>query len=163
MDREDHQKHPRPVKDSVVEMTEVVLPNDANNLGTMFGGKVMLLIDVAGAIAARRHSRRMVVTASVDSMSFHTSIKVGELVVLLASVNRAFNTSLEVGVKVFSENTSTGTRQHTASAYLTFVAIEDNGKPTGIVPVIAETDEQKRRYKEAGKRREVRQSGVPWV
>jgi len=147
---------PRSVSQSLTEMTEVVLPNDANNLGTLFGGKVMLLIDVAGAIAARRHCQRMVVTASVDSLSFHSSVKVGDLVVLLASVNRVFNTSLEVGVRVLSEDTGTGQRQHTASAYLTYVAIGDDGKPTKIAPVLPETDDEKRRYNEAGERREAR-------
>lgn len=146
----------RPVRESVVEMTEVVLPNDANNFGTMFGGKVMQLIDIAGAIAARRQSRRLVVTAAVDSLSFHAPIKVGDIIVLKASVNRAFKTSLEVGVKVFSENTQTGERRHTASAYITYVAIDDAGKPTRIPSVIPETSDEKRRYDEAALRREAR-------
>jgi len=146
----------KPVRDSVVEMTEVVLPNDANNIGTLFGGKVMLLMDIAGAIAARRHTRRMVVTAAVDSLSFLHPIRVAELVVLKASVNRAFKTSLEVGVKVYSENTLSGEIKHTATAYITYVAVDDEGKPTRIPSVIPETADEKRRYDEAALRREAR-------
>ena len=146
----------KPVRDSVVEMTEVVLPNDANNIGTLFGGKVMLLMDIAGAIAARRHTKRMVVTAAVDSVSFLHPVRVAELVVLKASVNRAFKTSLEVGVKVFSENTLTGVIKHTATAYITYVAVDDAGKPTRIPSVIPETADEKRRYDEAALRRETR-------
>jgi len=146
----------KPMRDSIVEMTEVVLPNDANNLGTMFGGKVMQLMDIAGAIAARRHTRRMVVTAAVDSLAFHSPIRVGDLVVLKASVNRAFKTSLEVGVKVFSENTLNTKIEHTATAYITYVAVDDAGKPTRIPSVIPETADEKRRYDEAALRREAR-------
>ncbi len=137
-------------------MTEVVLPNDANNIGTLFGGKVMLLMDIAGAIAARRHTKRMVVTAAVDSVSFLHPVRVAELVVLKASVNRAFKTSLEVGVKVFSENTLTGVIKHTATAYITYVAVDDAGKPTRIPSVIPESANEKRRYDEAALRREAR-------
>jgi acyl-CoA hydrolase len=144
------------MRDSIVEMTEVVLPNDANNLGTMFGGKVMQLMDIAGAIAARRHTRRMVVTAAVDSLAFHSPIRVGDLVVLKASVNRAFKTSLEVGVKVFSENTLNTKIEHTATAYITYVAGYEAGKPTRIPSVIPETADEKRRYDEAALRREAR-------
>jgi len=143
----------KPVRDSVVEMTEVVLPNDTNNFGTLFGGKVMQLIDIAGTIAARRHTKRLVVTAAVDSLAFLSPIKMGDLVLLKASVNRAFKTSLEVGVKVFSENTQTGTRKHTASAYLSFVALDDEGKPTPIPSVIPETPDEKRRFEKAAIRR----------
>jgi acyl-CoA hydrolase len=146
----------KPVRDSMVEMTEVVLPNDANNLGTMFGGKVMQLMDIAGAIAARRHTRRMVVTAAVDSLSFLHPIRVADLVVLKASVNRAFKTSLEVGVKVFSENTLTSETKHTATAYITYVAVDEAGKPTRIPSVIPQTADEKRRYDEAALRREAR-------
>ncbi len=146
----------KPMRESIVEMTEVVLPNDANNIGTMFGGKVMQLMDIAGAIAARRHTRRMVVTAAVDSLAFHSPIRVGDLVVLKASVNRAFKTSLEVGVKVFSENTLNTKIEHTATAYITYVAVDDEGKPTRIPSVIPETSDEKRRYDEAALRRETR-------
>jgi acyl-CoA hydrolase len=148
----------KPVKDSFVEMTEVVLPNDTNNFGTLFGGKVMMLMDIAGAIAARRHTNHLVVTAAVDSMAFLSPIKVGDLIVLKASVNRTFKSSLEVGVKVFSEDTRTGERKHTASAYITYVAMGDKGKPTPIPSVIPETADEKRRYDEAGLRRDTRLS-----
>lgn len=146
------------VKESIVEMTEVVLPNDTNNFGTLFGGKVMMLMDIAGAIAARRHTNHLVVTAAVDSMAFLSPIKMGDLVVLKASVNRTFRSSLEVGVKVFSENTHSGERKHTASAYITYVAMDDKGKPTPISPVLPETIDEKRRYDEAGLRRDTRLS-----
>lgn len=146
------------VKDSCVELTEMVLPNDTNTLGTLFGGKVMQLIDIAGAITARRHSRCSVVTAAVDSMSFLSPIKVGDLIILKASANRAFNTSIEVGVKVFSENTRTGQRHHTASAYLTYVALDNDGNPTPIPALIPETADEKRRYDEAAQRRNLRLS-----
>lgn len=146
----------KPVAESMVEMTEMVLPNDANNFGNILGGKVMHLIDVAGAIAARRHTRRLVVTAAVDSLAFLSPIKVGDLIVLKASVNRTFKTSLEVGVKVFSENTRTGERHHTASAYVTYVALDDRGQPTSIPSVIPETVDQKRRYDEAALRHDAR-------
>lgn len=148
----------RPVRESTVEMTEVVYPNDTNNFGTLFGGKVMQLIDVAGAIAARRHTRRLVVTAAVDSSAFLSPIKMGEIVILKASVNRTFRTSMEVGVKVFSEDTQTGERKHTASAYLTYVALDDEGKPTRIPSVIPESPDEKRRYNEAAFRRDGRLS-----
>ncbi len=147
---------PKPVKWSQVEMTEMVLPNDTNTRGDLFGGKVMQLMDIAGAIAARRHSHRSVVTAAVDSMAFLTPVKMGDLVIVKASVNRAFKTSMEVGVKVFSENTRFGKRTHTASAYLTYVALDENGKPSSVPPVKPETDEEKRRYRDAAKRRALR-------
>jgi acyl-CoA hydrolase len=144
------------LESTIPAKTEVVFPNDANNFGTIFGGKVMQLIDITGSIAGRRHTNRMVVTAAVDSLSFLSPIKVGHLIVLKASVNRTFKTSLEVGVKVFSENTRTGELNHTASAYLTYVAMDDEGKPTPIPSVLPETAEEKRRYDEALFRRDTR-------
>ncbi len=146
----------KPVRESQVEMTELVLPNDANTFGNILGGKVMHLIDIAGAIAARRHTRRPVVTVEVDSLSFHSPIKVGNIIVLKASVNRAFRTSLEVGVKVFSEDTVSGEVKHTASAYLTFVALDDQGKPAPIPALLPQTAEEKRRFEEAAERRKAR-------
>ncbi len=110
-------------------MVEVVLPQDANVLGNILGGRVMHLVDIAGAIAAHRHCRSHVVTASVDHLDFRNPILIGELIVLKASVNRAFHTSLEVGVKVFSENVLSGERKHTTSAYLTYVAVDAEGRP----------------------------------
>lgn len=144
------------VRTSQSEMTEVVLPNDANPLGNILGGKVMHLMDICGAIAAHRHSGSYVVTASFDYVEFLSPVRVGELIVLKSSVNRVFRTSLEVGVKVFSENVLTGERQHTSSAYITFVALDEYGRRKEIPPVLPETEEEKRRFEEAGKRREYR-------
>lgn len=146
----------KPVHASQSEMTEVVLPNDANPLGNLLGGKVMHLMDMCGAIAAHRHSGSYVVTASFDYVEFLNPVRVGELIILKASVNRVFRTSLEVGVKVFSENVLTGTRQHTSSAYITFVALDEYGRRKEIAPVLPESDEERRRYEEAGARREHR-------
>ena len=149
---------PRPVRDSQSEMTEIVLPNDANPLVALLGGRLMHWIDMAGAMAAHRHSRNYVVTAAVDHMDFLVPERVGDLVVLRSSVNRVFNTSMEVGVKVFVENYISDTAQHVSSAYLTFVAIDEAGKHLRVAPVIPETEEQQRRYEDAGRRRDIRQA-----
>jgi len=154
----DHTLVPRPVRDSQSEMAEIVLPNDANPLGALLGGRLMHWIDLAGAMAAHRHSRNFVVTASVDHIDFLVPVKVGDLVILRSSVNRVFTTSMEVGVKVFVENYIADTAHHVASAYLTFVAIDGAGKHLIVAPVIPETDEQRRRYDGAGRRREIRRS-----
>ena len=138
------------------ELIEAVLPNDANALGTMLGGRVMHLIDIAGALAATRHANSYVVTASVDYLDFRFPIQVGEFIILRASVNRVFHTSMEVGVKVFAENVLTGEQRHTSTAYLTFVALDSNRKPHRIPEVIPETEEEKRRYRDAGERRDYR-------
>jgi acyl-CoA hydrolase len=148
----------KPVRESVSEYAELALPNDVNKLGNIFGGKVMHLVDLAGAMAAIRHARLPCVTASVDSLQFLHPVHSGELVLLRSSVNRAFRTSMEVGVKVITENLMTGERLHTCSAYLTFVALDENGKPTAVPCVIPETEEEKRRYREAGERRKYRLS-----
>jgi acyl-CoA hydrolase len=146
----------KPVQQSQSEYSELALPNDANSLGNVLGGKVMHLVDLAGALAALRHARRPVVTASVDHMNFLHPVHIGELILLRSSVNRVFHTSMEVGVKVWVEDLRTGERKHTSSAYLTFVAIDAEGNRVPIVPVIPETAEQKRRYEEALLRREYR-------
>lgn len=146
----------KPVSTSRVEMVEVVLPNDANALGSMLGGRVMHLIDIATAIAAHRHSNSYVVTASVDYLDFRNPIYVGELILLKSSVNRVFNTSMEVGVKVFSENVLTGERKHTSSAYVTFVAVNKGREPQPVAPLILETAEDRRRWREAAHRRKIR-------
>jgi acyl-CoA hydrolase len=146
----------RPVSESVSEYSEFALPNDANPLGNLLGGRVMHLVDLAGAIAAVRHSRMPVVTASVDYMTFLHPIHIGELVILKSQVNRVFRTSMEVGVKVWVENLGTGEYRHTSSAYLTFVAIGPGGERIPVPPVIPETDDEKRRFDEAGSRREWR-------
>ena len=144
------------VRESISEYSELALPNDANGLGNVLGGKVMHLADLAGAMAAIRHARRVVVTLSVDRLQFLHPVRIGELIVLRSSVNRVFRTSMEVGVKVTAENLFTGEQRHTCSAYLTFVALDENRKPTPIVPVIPESEDEKRRYHEAGERREYR-------
>ena len=143
-------------KDSTVTMTEIVLPSDANALGTIFGGKIMAWIDIAGAIAAGRHARRVVVTASLDALHFVAPVKVGNIVQLKASVNYAGRTSMEVGIRVDSENPVTGESHHTATAYLTFVALDEHGRPTQVPPIFAENPEEKRRFESAIKRRESR-------
>jgi acyl-CoA hydrolase len=149
---------PRPVRDSQSEMAEIVLPNDANPLAALLGGRLMHWIDLAGAMAAHRHSRSYAVTASVDHIDFLVPVRVGDLVILRSSVNRVFHTSMEVGVKVFVENYLADTAQHVASAYLTFVAVDAKGNHLKVAPVIPETDEQKRRYDDAGRRREIRRA-----
>ncbi|MGD0569807.1 MAG: acyl-CoA thioesterase [Candidatus Sulfotelmatobacter sp.] len=149
---------PRSVRDSQSEMAEIVLPNDANPLGALLGGRLMHWIDLAGAMAAHRHSRSYAVTASVDHIDFLVPVRVGDLVILKSSVNRVFHTSMEVGVKVFVENYLADTAQHVASAYLTFVAVDAKGNHLQVAPVILETDEQKRRYDDAGRRREIRRA-----
>jgi acyl-CoA hydrolase len=146
----------KPVRESISEYSELALPNDANGLGNVLGGKVMHLVDLAAAMAGMRHARRPVVTAALDSMRFLHPVKIGQLIVLRSSVNRVFNTSMEIGVKVETENLMTGRKLHTCSAYLTFVALDENGKPAPIPPVIPETEEEQRRYREAGERREYR-------
>ncbi|HXR96485.1 MAG TPA: acyl-CoA thioesterase [Terriglobales bacterium] len=146
----------KPVRLSQAEMTELVLPNDANMLGNILGGKVMHLVDLCGAIAACRHSGTVAVTASVDHMDFRYPILVGELVVLKASVNRAFKTSMEVGVKVYSENMLSGERRHTSTAYLTFVALDDHGQRVPVPPVVPETADEQRRFEAAATRRAYR-------
>lgn len=144
------------VRESISEYSELALPNDANGLGNVLGGKVMHLVDLAGAMAAMRHARRPVVTLSVDQLLFLHPVRVGELIVLRSSVNRVFRTSMEVGVKVTTEKLMTGERRHTCSAYLTFVALDENQRPTPITPVIPETEEEQRRYRQAGERRQYR-------
>jgi acyl-CoA hydrolase len=146
----------KPVHDSISEYSELALPNDANGLGAVLGGKVMHLVDLAAAMAGMRHARTPVVTAAVDSLHFLHPVRIGELIVLRSSVNRVFRTSMEVGVYVTTENLMTGERLHTCSAYLTFVALDKNGKATAVSPVIPETDQEKRRYRQAGERREYR-------
>ena len=157
MAQETAKLEPRPVRESQSEMTEIVLPNDANPLGSLLGGRLMHWIDLAGALAAHRHSRNYVVTASIDHLDFLTPVRVGDLVILQSSVNRTFHTSMEVGVKVFVESYIKGARSHVSSALLTFVAVDRDGRRLPVAPVIPETEEEKRRYEEAGQRRESRQ------
>ena len=147
----------RPVTDSVTEMTEIVFPNDANPLGNVMGGRVMHWVDICAAIAAGRHARSPVVTASVDQIDFHRPVKVGGVIVIRASVNYAHRTSMEVGVKMWNEDRSSGERSHVASAYLTFVSLDpDTGTPRRVAPVVPATDDEKRRYRQAIERRKRR-------
>ena len=139
--------------ESETEMVQVVLPNDANPLGFILGGTVMHLIDIAGAIACHRHTRTLLVTAAVDDLQFLHSIKVGDLIILKARVTCVFNTSLEVQVDVFSEETLTGRRQLTSRAFLTFVAIASDGERIKVPPLLVETDEERRVCEEATERR----------
>ena len=149
--------HPRTVAESQSEMTELVLPNDTNTLGNLLGGRLMHFIDLVGAMAAYRHSRAHVVTASMDHIDFIAPVHVGDLVILKASVNRAFQTSMEVGVKAWVENAMAGTRRHVSSAYLIFVAIDENGRRLPVPPITTGCAEEERRYEDAGRRRERRE------
>jgi acyl-CoA hydrolase len=147
---------PKPASASATDMTQVVLPNDANPLGFMLGGTAMHLIDVAAAMAANRHTRSRVVTAAVDGLQFLHPIKVGDIIILKARVTASFNTSLEVEVDVFSEEMLTGARRFTTHAYLTFVAVDADGAPIPVAPLILETEEDRKRAEEARRRREAR-------
>lgn len=141
---------------SVVIMTELVLPNDTNQLGNLLGGRLMHWIDIAAALASQKHTGRVCVTASVDEVSFHEPIKLGHMVHIRAIVTRAFRTSLEVEVLVEREDPLYGSRAKTSVAYLTFVGIDQYGKPLPAPPIVPETDEEKRRFEEAAIRREAR-------
>jgi acyl-CoA hydrolase len=147
---------PKPPSASATEMVQVVLPNDANPLGFILGGTVMHLIDIAAAIAAHRHTRARVVTAAVDGLRFLHPIRVGDLIILQSRVNATFRTSLEVQVDVFSEEVMTGTRQLTSHAFLTFVAIDEDGRAGPVTPLLVENDEERRRQSAAHVRREAR-------
>jgi acyl-CoA hydrolase len=147
---------PKRASESQTEMVQVVLPNDANPLGFILGGTVMHLIDIAGAIACHRHTRTLLVTAAVDDLQFLHPIKVGDLIILKARVTCAFNTSLEVQVDVFSEETLTGLRQLTSRAFLTFVAIARDGSRVPVPPLLVETDDERRICEEALQRRKRR-------
>lgn len=137
-------------------MTEMVMPQHTNALGSVFGGVIMSWIDICGAITAQRHSRMPVVTASIDYLQFVQPVFIGWTVNLKASVNYVGKTSMEVGVRVDAENPRTGETFHTASAYLSFVALDSNKKPTTIAPLKVETSSEKRRHEDAKKRREAR-------
>ena len=154
--KEDISLAPRAVSESQSEMAEIVLPNDTNPLGALLGGRLMHWIDLAAALAAHRHSRNYVVTASIDHLDFLTPVHVGDLVILKSSVNRAFHTSMEVGVKVYVENYIAGSHSPVSTAYLTFVAVDREGRHLPVPPVIPESAEEKRRYEDAGRRRELR-------
>lgn len=149
-------KSKKSISESQIIMTEMVLPSDTNALGTIFGGKIVSLIDIAAAMAAGKHSRSVVVTASIDALHFVSPVKLGEYVHIKASVNYAGRTSMEVGVRVDKENPLTGEMKHTATAYLTFVALDSDGKPREVPEVVPGTDDERRRFAAAKIRRQAR-------
>ena len=148
-----HTRPTRPVRASAHESTSLMMPEDANILGAVFGGAVMALMDKTAAVCAMRHARQQCVTVSVDRIDFREPVHVGELLVLKASVNFAGRTSMEVGVRVESEDLRTGRRRHTNSCYITFVAIDESGRPTEVPAVRPESREEQRRYEAAEARR----------
>jgi acyl-CoA hydrolase len=148
---------PKYVKDSQTIMIELVLPNDTNILNNLLGGRLMHWMDIAAAMTASKHGNTVAVTASVDGLVFHHPIRLGNIVTLKASVNHAFNTSMEVGVRVDVEDFETGIKLHSNSAYFTFVSINRvTGQKMPVPPVVPQTDEEKRRYEQALKRRNQR-------
>jgi acyl-CoA hydrolase len=144
------------VKESQVEMTELVLPNDTNQLGNLLGGRLMHWVDIAAALCACRHAARICVTASVDEMNFLMPVKLGHVVHLFASINRAFRTSMEVGVHVEVEDYRTGDTRHVNTAYLTFVALDEFGHTVVVPELVCENDDERRRFEAAGIRRDAR-------
>ncbi len=137
-------------------MTEIVLPSHANALGTIFGGQIVSWMDIAGAITAGRHARKIVVTASIDALHFLAPVRVGNIVHIRAAINFVGKTSMEVGIRADAENPITGERTHTASAYMTFVALDADGKATGVPAYVPVSDAEKRRHAQALIRKESR-------
>ena len=137
-------------------MTEIVLPNDTNGLGNMMGGRLLHLMDKCAAISAQRHARRVCVTASVDNVEFQRPIREGNVVVVESQVNRAFRTSMEVELNVWTENPRDATRRKCNRAFYTFVALSEDGHPIEVPQVVPETPKQKQCFKASAKRREVR-------
>jgi acyl-CoA hydrolase len=146
----------KPASASRVEMTHLVMPGDANVLGTAFGGKIMEWTDLAAGMAAMRHARLPVATASIDQLSFLAPVRIGEIAMLTAQVTAAFTTSMEVGVEVVTEDPVTGARRKCCDAFLTMVALDRGGRPTAVPPLLAATDEERRRERDANVRREAR-------
>ena len=142
--------------ESQSERSEIIFPADTNALGNLFGGRLMQYIDLVGAVAAGRHARAITVTASMDHLDFVAPVRVGDLLILKASVNRAFRTSMEVGVKAMVEDVREQKLRHVSSAYLTYVAVDREGRAIAVPCVVPETEHQKRRYEDAGRRREMR-------
>ena len=146
------------VQNSIVVMHELVLPNDTNVLGNILGGRVMHYMDICAAMSAYKHARSPVVTASVDRLNFLAPAKMGDILILKSSVNYTGNTSMEVGVRIESENTISGEINHTASAYLTFVSLDDERKPKQVEGINPETADEVRRFKQAEMRKEIRKA-----
>ncbi len=141
---------------SVIDQVIEVFPNDLNPHGTLFGGRLMQIVDTLAAIVAKRHCGKVCVTLGIDSVRFLTPARRGDILVCKASVNKTWHTSMEIGVKVFAEDFRTLEQKHILSAYFTFVAMGDDDKPVEIIAVVPESDEEKRRYKEAEERRQFR-------
>jgi acyl-CoA hydrolase len=148
----------RTVASTQSETSEIVLPNDTNVLGSLLGGRLMHFMDMTGAMAAYRHARTYLVTAAMDHIDFVRPVRLGSLITLKASVNRAFNTSMEVGVKAWTENPQTGELLHVASAYLVFVAVDKECHPQQVPQLLPETPDEKRRYADALLRRKHREA-----
>ena len=146
----------RKVGESQSERSEIIFPNDSNALGNLFGGRLMQFMDLTGAMAASRHARAITVTASMDHLDFVAPVHVGDLLILKASVNRAFRTSMEVGVKAMVEDVRMQKLRHVSSAYITFVAVDREGNGIVVPQLELETDHQRRRFEDAGRRREMR-------
>jgi acyl-CoA hydrolase len=146
----------RTVAESQSERSEIVFPGDTNALGNLFGGRLMQYIDLVGAVAASRHARALTVTVSMDHLDFVAPVHVGDFLILKASVNRAFRTSMEVGVKAMVEEVREGRLKHVSSAYLTYVAVDRDGRAVSVPQVVPETEHEKRRFEDAGRRREMR-------
>ena len=144
---------PKPPRLSHTTVAEVMMPHMANVLGNVHGGVLLGMMDRVGAVAAIRHAQQVCVTVSVDRVDFREPVRVGELVTMQASVNYAHRTSIEVGVRVEAENLLTGVKRHTNSCYLTFVAIDEQGRPVPVPPVVPESDEEQERYRRAEQRR----------
>ena len=143
----------RPVRDSQAEMSDMMMPENANILGHVFGGVILSMMDKCAAIAAFRHARTNVVTVSIDRVDFREPIHVGDLVIMRSSVNYVGRTSMEIGVRVEAEDLVSGKRRHTNSCYLTFVAIDRNGRPVEVLGLVPETPDEQRRYAAAKERR----------
>src|SRR5512138_1244507 len=146
----------KPVRDSRVTLSQLMHPEHANLLGNVHGGWIMKLVDEAGALACMRHAQRKVVTVAIDSMVFRQPIRIGDLIVITAEVSYTGRTSMEAEVEVLAENPITGERTHTNTAYLVYVALDDEGRPTSVPPLKAETEEDRRKLEQAHKRQERR-------
>ncbi|MEM3684731.1 MAG: acyl-CoA thioesterase [Conexivisphaerales archaeon] len=149
---------PKKVSESATTMVRLMMPTDANPSGNVFGGTIMKAMDEIAAIVATRHARKNVVTASIDRMNFFAPVFVGDLLILKASINYVGNTSMEIGVRIEAENLKTGKTTHTGSCYLTYVALDENGRPSPVPKIIPETPEEKRRWQEGLARRKLREA-----
>lgn len=147
---------PKPVKSTLAVMTEIVLPNDTNNLGNLMGGNLLKWMDIASSVSAMKHCRTQVVTAAVDSVSFREPIRLSDIVCIEAQITRTFNTSMEIYLEVFRESIKLKERKKANVAYYTFVSLDPDGKPQPVPPVVPETDEEKERYAGALRRRQLR-------